>query len=87
MLYFTQLQQTSFHENVKERVNIPANLVLHYFTGHVTLQIDTCNVHTGCFSLQKQSDNTSKPAEYRSFSLTDAEKLYDTTQREYLVIL
>lgn len=45
---------------------------------------DACDIQIGCVLLQKQQDEMTRPSGYWSHSLTSAECVYDTTQREYL---
>ncbi|NJR72361.1 MAG: hypothetical protein HC782_04925 [Gammaproteobacteria bacterium] len=53
----------------------------------MTLDTDACAVQVGCVLLQKQPDDTVRPIGYWSLALNDAERRYDTTQRECLAIV
>lgn len=48
------------------------------------LEIDACNMQIGCVVVYKQPDETTKLVGYWTHSLTNAKKLYDTTQRDGL---
>lgn len=65
----------------------PAVLALPYAGGHITLDTDTCDVQVGNILLLKQPNDSVRPTGYCSRSLNDAERRYDTTQRECFAIV
>lgn len=65
----------------------PLVLALTNSTSDINLHADACTDQVGCVFLRKQEDETTKPRAYRSSSLTDSERHYDTTQRESLAIV
>lgn len=86
---FTPLNGNKLHvmKALKNALKSLPILVLHYSGGHMTLEIDAYNVQIGYVLLQKKTEDTTKPVRYWSCSLFDAEKRYDTTQRECLAIV
>lgn len=62
-------------------------LALPYSTNHTTLDTDTCAMHDSCVLLQKHSDDTIRQIGYWSRALNDAERRYNTAQREYRAIV
>lgn len=49
-------------------------LAMPYVGGYMKLDADACNIQTSCALLQKQLNETIKPIECWSYSLTNAEK-------------
>lgn len=65
----------------------PPVLLLPYAGGRMTLDIDDCHVQVGCVPLQEQPGKTERPIRYWSRSLTGAERVYSTTQRNCFAIV
>lgn len=63
------------------------NLALLNNSGHITLNNDSCNDQIVCVLLQQTPDKTEKPVGYWSRPLADAERNFDTTQRECLALV
>lgn len=78
-------KESKFMNSPRKALISPPILTLRKATGHMTLDTDACDIQVG-FVLLQQPDGTSKPIEYWSRSLTDAECECDTTQRELFAI-
>lgn len=72
---------------LQDKVMSPSVLALPYGGGQFTLDTDACNVQIGCVLLQDQPDQTKRPVDYWSRSLTSAKRAYDTTHKECLAIV
>lgn len=62
----------------------PPLLALPYSGGHMKLDTKACHVQIGCVLIQKQKEDTTKPIERWTRSLTDEIKRYETTPRKCL---
>lgn len=57
------------------------------FSGHLTLDSDTCSVQVGCVHLQKQPDDRTKLIDFWFQSLIDTGRRYDITKRRCFAIV
>lgn len=72
---------------LKDAFISPPVLALSISTGHINLDTKACDVQVGCMLLQAQHDNKTRHIGYCSRSLTNAERKYNTSQRECLTIV
>ena len=72
---------------LKDKLVNPPILALPRHNYHYTLDTDACEDQVGCVLLQEQPNGDKLPIGYWSRSLTQAEKIYSTTERECLAIV
>ena len=80
-------EELSAMKDLQDKLITPPVLALPRPNGRITIDTDACAYQVGCVLLQEQEDQTVKPIGYWSRSLTDAERRYDTTQRECLAVV
>lgn len=72
---------------IREALVSSSLLALSNCTVHSMPDTDTYDKQVGCVSLQEETDETTRHIGYWLRSLNNAENIYDTIQRECLVIL
>lgn len=71
---------------LKNVLIFPLVLALPNTTCHMTFDTNACDVHIGCNLQQQQPNSTTKSIGYRSRSLINAERKYNTMQGESFAI-
>ena len=81
--------ETKAFETLKEKLLNPPILTLPRIGRRYTIYTDACNVQIGCVLLIDQEDENSTimPIGYWSWSLSQAEQGYHTTERECLAVV
>lgn len=79
--------QTESFEELKNRLTSPPVLALPRSDKHYTLDMDANAEQLGFVLLQEHDDEPSRSLGYFSRKLNDAERNYDTTERECLAII
>lgn len=87
--YFTLLNSNELYamETLKNALTLLPILEFPYSCGHMTLDTDACKNRIACVLVQKQPDDTIKPNEHWSHSLSDDGERYDTTQCKLFAIV
>lgn len=74
-------------DTLKAELKTPPVLELPYYTVHLTLNTDACNLQANCVPIQRWREGTTNSIGYWSQSLTNTEQRSDTTHRKCLAIL
>jgi len=74
-------------DDLRQALLAPPILALPKAKGQMIVDVDACADQLGCTFLQEQSDGTIFPVGYWSRGLSPAEKIYSTTEREFLGVV